>query len=194
MNERDMNAHIGEGVAKAVSARLDKAHWEQVAELRHQLAEVQAERDVKEIARREWAIRAEAAEAELTITKHRLDEAEEKLAPFIAWHSYDENKTGWDHIEEIEAELTTLREWREAVRDAGVVYWTLSEANFDNPRKAIADLIDQVISEQFDPAISEKGRELVTLRALVAEAINIVAEWVPLVRRVTDWLPEPEKR
>lgn len=65
----------------------------------------------------------------------------------------------------LEREVGELRTWREAVRDAGVNNWTLSEANYDDPRKAIQDLIQQVISEQFDPAISEKGKELAELRA-----------------------------
>ena len=68
-------------------------------------------------------------------------------------------------VQQLEAEIADLRRWKNAVIDAGVVNWTLSKANEDDPRQALRDLIANAIQQWDDSAISEHGRELQTLRA-----------------------------
>lgn len=99
--EQSQRAEDAEAERDAAQRRADVNHESAAA---YRLCAEEAGVNVYHV--RDWI---RDSKAELTTTKHRLDEAEEKLAPFIAWHNYDENKTGWDHIEEMEAALTTLR-------------------------------------------------------------------------------------
>lgn len=57
------------------------------------------------------------------------------------------------------AAVTEMLRWKDAVIDAGVVNWTLSTENKDDPRKAINDLLCQVRLESLDPAISKPAAE-----------------------------------
>jgi len=62
--------------------------------------------------------------------------------------------------QKLKTELALAKTWEEAVIDAAVVHWTLDSSNASDPRKAIHDLIAQVMKEIMDPAISKPARDL----------------------------------
>lgn len=60
----------------------------------------------------------------------------------------------------LEKRLAQADRWKQAILDAGVVHWTLTDENADDPEKLIQDTVQRIIMEAADPAISELAAKL----------------------------------
>lgn len=96
----------------------------------------------------------------------------------------------------------TLNEWREAVIDALVVGHIYQEKHKDNPKQAIADLIEWENTIALDPRVSKEAQTLVdkgreeamdtapTIRALKARVEELEAEAKNEEKRIKHMLGE----
>lgn len=56
--------------------------------------------------------------------------------------------------------IAELEKWKDAIVDAGVVNWTLSEENANDPRRAVGDLLTLQTQIALDPKVSQPADEL----------------------------------
>jgi hypothetical protein len=54
-----------------------------------------------------------------------------------------------------------LSRWKDEITDMAVVDWSLSEANKDNPKQMVADMIENAVRQALDPAISADAQKLI---------------------------------
>ena len=112
----------------------------------------------------------------------------------------------WLHS--LEAEAASLREWKQAVIDAGVVNWTLSTEWENDPRRAIQDLIVMAGEIALDPTVSEEAAKLhakarrwrealgIAKRVRAARHANNYGEWMEALKdldKLTDLANEAVK-
>lgn len=74
------------------------------------------------------------------------------------YHLWDQGYTEVAH--QLLLAVESLRKWKDAITDAGVVNWTLSEENANDPQKAIADLLSMQWRQALDPAVSQEAAAL----------------------------------
>lgn len=91
-------------------------------------------------------------------------------------------RTLLNELTAVEAERDEARRWKEAVEDAAVVSWTLSEANENDPRKAINDLLCCAQDMALDPLVSETAKkwqdQLASARTVIEGLADDLRRWI----------------
>jgi hypothetical protein len=57
--------------------------------------------------------------------------------------------------------IEKAKRWKDEITDMAVVDWSLSEANKDNPKQMVADMIQNAVQQALDPAISADAQKLI---------------------------------
>lgn len=141
----------------------DKQPAPSVAETLREMAKVQDEL-ISMCVR--WAAdpaAADAADWRTSAVKHQLDK--EAL------------EAGARALEEREE----LSRWKDELTDIGVVNWVLSAENKNDPRRLIADIVQQNVKEALDPAVSKEAA------ALVARAVRAAFAGLSEGSYQSDW-------
>ena len=106
--------------------------------------------EVKRLA--DEAAYAEAFEAEVRELKAERDRLQSEWTIMV-----QEAQAISGVAQEAVAERDRLRAWKAAVEEAGVVNWTLTAENENDPRKAVAALLAMQSQQALDPAISREA-------------------------------------
>ena len=124
----------------------------------------------------EWkdrAINAETQENEFSAERDDLRaQLAEAKAQLAAAQAEVEHQTGLyqlvseqrtllqDSLTKVQAEVAALAKWKEAVTEAAIVSWTLNDANEDNPKQCLADLIAWECKVALEPQVSGEAAKL----------------------------------